>query len=71
MQEPVKKTWGREVATTLVVWLFGLATYLIITGSETVGVQIVTMLGTPVFLFLSYAFGAKVYQHLKIGGSKP
>lgn len=62
MRQRVDKTYKRELAGALVVWL----AYL----TETKDVEVLTVLAPPIFMFVAFAFGADVYTKLQ-QASKP
>jgi hypothetical protein len=52
-----KSTLKREAATTLMLWLLVMATYVIVTASEAVKVQLVESFLYPIGIIFAGAYG--------------
>jgi len=57
-----RKTYKTEVAIGCVIWLFAMVSYVVIVDLPS-GVALLSACIVPVFGYLMFAFGAKVYQN--------
>lgn len=57
-----KKTYKRELAGVMFLWLVYLA--------ETKEIELVSTLAPPIFMYIAFAFGADVYSKLQQSGSR-
>lgn len=61
-----EKTYKREAAVSLVVFVLGMFTYGVHSG-DTVAVDVAKFLTTPVMLFAAAAFGLDAYSKQVLG----
>lgn len=57
----LRKTWKRETAIVLLLWLLGVVTWIAITDTAA-GVELIKVMITPIMMVVTTVFGIHVWQ---------